>query len=119
MDNIGIILIFVLFLQQTNSVLGAYIIPNEVFKAIELIAGSKNQYISLQDQKRNSVKDVIQHYFIELNTLKFGKKCLFGNHTIGNSAVFIGDVKQIKKFEQFQVPNRILITELKSKDEEM
>ena len=44
---------------------------------------------------------------------------LLGNDTIGNSAVFIGDVKQIKNFEQFKVPSRILITELKSKDEEM
>ena len=73
MDNIGAILIFVVFLQQTNFILGSYIIPNEVFKTIELISGSKNQYISLQDQKKYSVKDVIQHYFIELNTLKVQK----------------------------------------------
>ena len=119
MDNIGAILIFVVFSQQTNFVLGSYIIPNEVFKAIELIAGSKNQYISLQDQKSYSVKDVMQHYLIELNTLKVRKTGLLGNDTIGNSAVFIGDVKQIKNFEQFKVPNRILITELKSLDEEM
>ena len=119
MDNIAAILTFLVFLQQTNFILGSYIIPNEVFKSIELIAGSKNQYISLQDQKRNTVKDVIQHYFIELNTLKIRKTGLLGNDTIGNSAVFIEDVRQIKKFEQFQVPNRILITELKSEDEEM
>ena len=70
MDTIGAILIFVVFLQQTNFILGSYIIPNEVFKTIELISGSKNQYISLEDQKRYRVKDVIQHYFTELNTLK-------------------------------------------------
>ena len=70
MDTIGAILIFVVFLQQTNFILGSYIIPNEVFKTIELISGSKNQYISLKDQKRYRVKDVIQHYFTELNTLK-------------------------------------------------
>ena len=68
MDNIGAILIFVVLLQQTHSIFGSYNIPNEVFKTIELISGSKNQYISLQDQKKYSVKDVIQHYFIELNT---------------------------------------------------
>ena len=78
MDNIGAILIFVVFLQQTNFILGSYIIPNEVFKTIELISGSKNQYISLQDQKRYSVKDVIQHYFIELNNLKVRKTGLLG-----------------------------------------
>ena len=73
MDNTGAILIFVVFLQQTNFIFGSYIIPNEVFKAVELISGSKNQYISLQDQKKYSVKDVIQHYFIELNNLKVQK----------------------------------------------
>ena len=73
MDNIGAILIFVVFLQQTNFILGSYIIPNEVFKSIELVSGSKNQYISLQNQKEYCVKDVIQHYFIELNTLKVQK----------------------------------------------
>jgi hypothetical protein len=51
--------------------------------------------------------------------LKVRKTGILGNDTIGNSAVFIGDVKQIKNFEQFKVPNRILITELKSEDEEM
>ena len=73
MDNTGAILIFVVFLQQTNFILGSYIIPKDVFKTIELISGSKSQYISLQDQKRYNVKDVIQHYFIELNTLKVQK----------------------------------------------
>ena len=70
MDTIGAISIFVVFLQPTNFILGSYIIPNEVCKAIELISGSKTQYISLKDQKRYRVKDVIQHYFTELNTLK-------------------------------------------------
>ena len=105
-------LIFAVLLQQTSSVLGSYIIPNELFDAIQLIAGSKYQYISLQDLGRNSVKDVIQHYFIE------GQKSLLGNHTNGNSAVFNGDVKNIKNFGQFEIPNRILITELKSEDDE-
>ena len=78
MDNTGAILIFVVFLQQTNFILSSYIIPKDVFKTIELISGSKNQYISLQDQKRYSVKDVIQHYFIELNNLKIRKRGLLG-----------------------------------------
>ena len=78
MDNIGVILIFVVFLQQTNFIYGSYIIPNEVFKTVELISGSKSQYISLKDQKRYSVKNIIQHYFIELNNLKVQKTGLLG-----------------------------------------
>ena len=58
-------------------------------------------------------------YFYPFENSTTSTAILSGNDTIGNSAVFIGDVKQIKNFEQFKVPNRILITELKSEDEEM
>ena len=93
-------------------------IPKELFEGVELIAatkGTKYQFSSLQKVERSFVKKFIKHYFVDLGTFK-NKRII--NQTQEQTIVFHGNVRKINSFEEFRIPRSILITELKSNDDE-
>ena len=110
-----ILLILLLFCEFKGN-LGSNLIPKDLFESIELIAGSKYQYVTLKKVQKTLAKHVIQHHITDLNTVTSEKLV---NRTEENAVVFYGDLRQIKNLEQFQIPHRIMIAELKSMEDEM
>ena len=101
-------------LFQIESNFGFDVIPKELIDGLQLIAESKFQFLTLQEVPNNFIRIMIQNYFLTFDALISTKNTTHNQNNNGYGLVFHGNLTKIVNFEEYRIPNRILIIELKS-----
>ena len=101
-------------LFQIESNFGFDVIPKELIDGLQLIAESKFQFLTLQEVPNNFIRIMIQNYFLTFDALISTKNTTLNQNNNGYGLVFHGNLTKIVNFEEYRIPNRILIIELKS-----
>ena len=97
-----------IFVFQMNGHWCSSIIKLATEKVIEA-SEIQCDYLVLKNMEQNSVKSLWSHFQIELN----GTKVKNSNQII----MIEGDISKVENIEQFEIPNKILITEVTSEQE--
>ena len=101
-------------LFQIESNFGFDVIPKELIDGLQLIAESKFQFLTLQEVPNNFIRIMIQNYFLTFDALISTKNTTLNQSNNGYGLVFHGNLRKIVNFEEYRIPNRVLIIELKS-----
>ena len=89
------------------------VIPKELIDGLQLIAESKFQFITLQEVPNNFIRIMIQNYFLKFDAFIPTKNATLNQYN-GYGLVYHGMLRKIVNFEEYRIPNRVLIIELKS-----
>ena len=84
------------------------VVYKQLIDRIQLIAETNLQFLRLENVDKSLAKEIGKHCYID-HQAEPEKE---------NVIVFNGDVNNIESFEEFQIPQRILITELNSENQE-
>ena len=102
----------ILFQIQGN--FGFDMIPKELIEGLQLIAESKFQFLTLQEVPNNFIRIMIQNYFLKFDAFIHTKNTTLYQNNNGYGLVYHGMLRKIVNFEEYRIPNRVLIIELKS-----
>ena len=90
------------------------VIPKELIDGLQLIAESKFQFLTLQEVPNNFIRIMIQNYFVKFDAFISTKNTTLNQSNNGYGLVYHGMLRKIVNFEEYRIPNRVLIIELKS-----
>ena len=102
----------ILFQIQGN--FGLDMIPKELIDGLQLIAESKFQFLTLQEVPNNVIRIMIQNHFLKFDAFIPTKNTTLNQSNNGYGLVYHGMLRKIVNFEEYRIPNRVLIIELKS-----
>ena len=102
------IIVFLVFVSHINKNLCSSTIKLAIEKVIEA-SEIQCDYLILKNIDQKSVKSLWRHFQIELN----GTRVKNSNQII----VIDGNISKVENIEEFEIPKKILITEIKSEQE--
>ena len=101
-------MVFLIFVSHTNENWCSSTIKLAIEKVIEA-SEIQCDYLILKNIDQKSVKSLWRHFQIELN----GTRVKNSNQII----VIDGNISKVENIEEFEIPKKILITEIKSEQE--
>ena len=115
MDLYGHLLFMQLvFLYQTlNIVHCSNLFPIQLFDYLYLISETKFQHVSIINAPKYYTRNIIRYQIVDFD-IQNNKR-----HNPFYTLEFYGDIKKIKNFADFKILKKILITELKTADDEV
>ena len=99
---------------QIENNFGYDVIPKELIDDLQLIAESKFQFLTLQEVPNNFIRIMIQNYVLKFDASISIRNTTLNQNDNGYGLVFHGNLRKIVNFEEYRIPNRVLIIELKS-----